>query len=181
MKTDKQSIVRIAKNLLSLDPLYIDTETTGFSGTDVVIEISVLDTNGDVLLDTLVKSPKPIPPGATAVHGINDIHLIGAPGWKEVWPILQEKLSGRVVGFFNADFDLRLIRQTCGLHGIRWEQPYQEKFCIMELFASYYGEWNPRKNSYKWKSLDFAGKYFQLPEPKLAPRKGGCLFNKISI
>ena len=165
MKTDKQSVVRIAKNLLSLDPVYIDTETTGFGTTDLVIEIAVIDTTGDVLVDTLVKSGKRIPAGASAVHGINDIHLIGAPAWKEVWSQLQPVLAGRVVGFYNAEFDLRMIQQTCGLNGIKWEPPYQEKFCIMELFASYYGEWNPRRSSYKWKSLDFTGKYFKLPEP----------------
>lgn len=165
MKTDKQSVMRIARNLHSLEPVYIDTETTGFGPTDVVIEIAVLDTDGEVLLDTLVKSGKPIPAGASAVHGINDIHLIGAPAWNEIWPQLEKVLAGRVVAFYNADFDLRMMRQTCGLNALKWVEPYQEQFCIMELFASYYGEWNPRRSSYKWKSLDFAGKYFKLPEP----------------
>jgi DNA polymerase III epsilon subunit-like protein len=181
MKTDKSSVVRIANNLLSLSPVYIDTETTGFNNNDLVIEIAVMDNDGAVLLDTLVKSPKPIPAGASAVHGLNDIHLIGAPTWQEVWPQIIEVLKGRVVGIYNAAFDLRLIRQTCGLHGIRWEQPYQEKFCIMELFASYYGEWNPRKNSYKWKSLDFAGKYFKLPEPNSHRAKEDAYLSKLVL
>ena len=171
--------MRIAKNLHSLDPVYIDTETTGFGTTDVVIEIAVVDTNGDTLLDTLVKSSKSIPAGASAVHGINDIHLLGAPQWKEIWPQLGQVLAGRVVGFFNAEFDLRMIRQTCGLNGIRWEQPHQEQFCIMELFASYYGDWNPQRSSYKWKSLDFAGKHFKLPEPNSHRAKEDAYLTKL--
>jgi DNA polymerase III epsilon subunit-like protein len=164
-KERRDKVVRIAKELLTLSPVYVDTETTGFSNSDVVIEITVLDTDGTVLLDTLVKSARPVPPSASAVHGITDITLLGAPGWKEVWPQVESVLEGRLVGFYNAAFDLRLLRQTCGLNGIRWVEPYDDYFCIMEQFAQYYGEWNPRKNSYRWKSLEFAGKYFKLPEP----------------
>jgi DNA polymerase-3 subunit epsilon len=171
--------MRIAKELLTFSPVYIDTETTGFSPTDVVIEISVLDTDGSVLLDTLVKSPKPIPPSASAVHRITDITLLGAPSWKEVWPQVMGVLDGRLVGFYNAAFDLRLLRQTCGLNGIRWVEPFDDYFCIMEQFAQYYGEWNPRKNSYQWKSLDFAGKYFNLPEPNAHRAKEDTLLAKL--
>jgi DNA polymerase III epsilon subunit-like protein len=180
MSTERRDkVVRIAKELLALSPVYVDTETTGFSTTDVVIEIAVLDTDGSVLLDTLVKSTKQVPAGASAVHGITDITLVGAPGWKEVWSQVQGVLEGRLVGFYNAAFDLRLLRQTCGLNGIRWVDPYDDYFCIMEQFAQYFGEWNPRKNSYQWKSLDFAGKYFNLPEPNAHRAKEDSLLTKL--
>jgi DNA polymerase III epsilon subunit-like protein len=90
-------------------------------------------------------------------------------------------LKGRVLGIFNADFDLRLMRQTCGLHGIRWEQPFQRSFCIMELFSQYYGEWNPARSSYKWKSLDFAGRYFKLPETNSHRAKQDTLLSKLVL
>jgi DNA polymerase-3 subunit epsilon len=176
---DQNRVLRIAKELLAQSPVYIDTETTGFSNTDVVIEIAVLDSDGAILLDTLVRSKKSVPSGASAVHGITDITLMGAPSWGEVWPQLQGVLKSRLVGFYNAAFDLRLIRQTCGLHGIKWEEPYEDYFCIMEMFAQYYGEWNPRKNSYRWKSLDFAGKYFKLPEPNSHRAKEDTLLAKL--
>jgi DNA polymerase-3 subunit epsilon len=177
----KQKAMRIARRLHALSPVYIDTETTGFTETDVVIEVAVLDTDGAVLLDSLVRSGKSVPSSASAVHGITDITLIGAPGWGEVWPQLQGVLKGRSVGFYNAAFDLRLIRQTCGLNGIRWEEPFRDHFCIMEMFAQYYGEWNPRNNAYRWKSLDFAGKFFNLPEPNSHRAKEDTLLAKLVL
>lgn len=180
MLTENQNkVLRIAKELLALSPVYIDTETTGTSNTDVVIEIAVLDTDGSILLDSLVKSTNPIPASASAVHGITDITLIGAPNWAEVWAQLSDVLKGRLVGFYNAAFDLRMIRQTCGLNGIRWVEPYDDYFCIMEMFAQYFGDWNPSKHAYRWKSLDFAGKYFKLPEPNSHRAKEDTLLAKL--
>ena len=175
----KQRVGRMAKNLSSLSPVFLDTETTGVSTLDVVIEIAVLDSDGSVLLDTLVKSPKPIPREATAIHGINDIHLVDAPEWGEVWPKLIRILDGRVLGIYNAAFDLRMLRQTCGLAGIAWKQPHKRHFCIMELFAEYYGEWNRARRSYRWKSLEFAGRYFKLPEPNAHRAKEDALLSKL--
>jgi DNA polymerase-3 subunit epsilon len=177
----KQMAVRIATDILSKHPVYLDTETTGVSPMDVVIEVAVLDSDGSVLLDTLVKSPKPIPPDATKVHGINDIHLISAPEWSTVWPRLVEALRGKALAVYNAEFDLRLLRQTCGLNGIRWEQAYAEQFCIMNLFAQYYGDWNPARRSYSWKSLDFAGKHFNLPEPNSHRARQDTLLSKLVL
>jgi DNA polymerase-3 subunit epsilon len=175
----RNKVVRIAKELMDLSPVFVDTETTGFSNTDMVIEIAVLDTDGSVLLDTLVKSPEPVPASASAVHGITDITLLGALHWTEVWPQVKGVLEGRLAGFYNAAFDLRLLRQTCGLNGIKWVEPYEDYFCVMELFAQYYGEWNTGKNSYRWKSLDFAGKYFKLPEPNAHRAKEDTLLAKL--
>lgn len=175
----KQRAVRIANELLKRSPVFVDTETTGVRSTDVVIEIAVLDGDGNRLLDTLVKSEKPIPSGATAIHGISDISLIGAPSWREVWHNLEKVLNGMTVGFYNASFDLRLIRQTCGLNGIRWEQPFLGFFCVMELFAEYYGDWDSGKNAYNWKSLDFAGKFFKLPEPNAHRAREDALLTKL--
>ncbi|MFN2145313.1 MAG: 3'-5' exonuclease [Anaerolineales bacterium] len=177
----RQNAVRIAKEVLSLNPVYLDTETTGTSPMDLVIEVAVLDTDGIVLLESLVKSPKPIPPDATRVHGINDIHLMQAPDWPSVWPQLVEALQGRVLAVYNAEFDLRLLRQTCGLHGVPWTPPFARQFCIMKLFAQYYGDWNPSRRSYKWKSLDFAGKYFKLPEPNSHRATQDTLLSKLVL
>jgi DNA polymerase-3 subunit epsilon len=173
--------MRIAIEMLGKHPVYLDTETTGVSPMDIVIEVAVLDSDGSVLLESLVKSPKPIPPDATRVHGINDIHLISAPEWTTVWPQLMEVLNGRVLAIYNAEFDIRMLRQTCGLNGVRWEPPYAQQFCIMKLFAQYYGDWNASRRSYSWKSLDFAGKHFNLPEPNSHRARQDTLLSKLVL
>lgn len=165
MHSHRQIAIRNARELLQRQPVFLDTETTGTEPMDEIVEIAILDTDGQVLFESLVKPNRPVSPGAARVHGITEVNLYNAPKWETVWPQAQEVLRDRWLAVYNAAFDLRLMRQTCGLHGIPWELPTAGQMCIMELFAQYYGERNPRYGSYRWKSLDFAGRYFKLPEP----------------
>ncbi len=178
MEGHKEQAVRIARNMLTLDPIYIDTETTGFEISDMLVEIAILDTDGGVLFESLVKPTKSIPEPAFRVHGITDLHVASALSWPEVWPEVQKVMRGRVAAFFNAEFDLKMIRQSCGLTGVPWEYPLEDDFCVMELFARYYGEWNQYRGSYRWKNLTFAGNYFGLPEPNSHRAKDDALLTK---
>lgn len=153
-----------AQLLLGLDPIYIDTETTGFEVNDVVVEVAVLDTDGSVIFESMVKPNRPIPSQATYVHGITDEMVADAPSWQEVWQEFKHVVKGRVAGFYNAEFDLRMLKQSCLLNGGKWEYPFQDDFCVMELFAQFYGEWDTRRNKFRWKNLATAGKYFNLAE-----------------
>lgn len=165
MPSHRSLAIQAARQLLQRDPVFLDTETTGTEAMDEIVEIAILDSDGQVLFESLVKAKRPVSPGAARVHGITEIKLYNAPTWEAVWPLAQQALRDRWLAVYNAAFDLRLMRQTCGLHGIPWLLPTAGQQCIMELFAQYYGERNPRYGSYRWKSLDFAGRYFQLPEP----------------
>ncbi|MFC1936685.1 exonuclease domain-containing protein [Chloroflexota bacterium] len=181
MNDHRQQAAQIAQEMLQRQPIFLDTETTGFENNDEVIEVAVIDHDGQVLLDTLVKPRKSIPSGATAVHGITDANVAFSPPWGEVWPQLVEVLEGRVLGIYNAKFDLRLLRQTCGLNGIAWEPPFADQFCVMELFAQFYGEWNPRHRNYRWKSLEFAGKHLGLPEPNAHRAKADTILARLVL
>lgn len=170
-----------AQQMLEIRPLYLDAETTGTEDLDEVVEIAVVDWDGEPLLETLVKPQRAISAGAMRVHGISAALVAFAPPWSEVWPKLQQVFDGRVVGIYNAEFDVRLMRQSCGLNGIPWQVSYSSHFCIMELFARYYGELNPQYGSYRWKSLDFAGKFFQLPEPNSHRAKDDALLARLVL
>jgi DNA polymerase-3 subunit epsilon len=161
----REDAVRAARELVGLGPVIIDTETTGFDSTDSVIEVAVVGLDGTVLYDQLVKPPKPIPAGATAVHGINDIHVIDKPVWAAVWPDFVGAVAGRAACFYNAKFDIRLLRQSCGLAGLGWQSPFAADRCVMSIFAQYYGDWNPKYGNYRWQNLEFARKYFGLVQP----------------
>lgn len=179
MNENRQQVMRIAKTILGMDPIYIDTETTGFNPLDVVVEIGILDSDGSVLYESLVKPKKPIPQSAAAVHGITDAKVAWSPDWEKVWPEIVQVVSGRIAGFYNAEFDLKMIRQSCGLNGIPWEYPFEDDFCVMELFARYFGEWDARKQGYRWKNLAFAGKYFRIPEPNSHRASDDALLAKL--
>lgn len=91
----------------------LDTETTGLGRGAEIIEIAVLDSTGEALLETRVwpRSGR-VPQESTRVHGLTLTDLHGAPTWPEVLLELERKLAGRRVLAWNAPFDERMARQT---------------------------------------------------------------------
>ena len=148
--------IQQAKEYLERKPVYLDTETTGIGPNAEIIEICIVDHDGAILLDALVKPRGKIEPGARNVHGISDSMLSDAPGWQELWPQVDEALRGRHAGIYNQDFDLRMMRQSHQRNGMQWRQPSDTFFCIMKLYARFHGQWNPKRRSYRWQSLDNA-------------------------
>ena len=148
--------------LLELEPFFLDTETTGLGRDDEIVDISIVDFSGRVLFDNLIKPLNGIPSGATGVHGISDETVRTAYRWKDYWPEIQSLLSGKVLGIYNEEFDVRLIQQSCRLNNIRWKSPFQSSFCIMKLFARYFGQWDDYHQSYTWQNLERARSYFSI-------------------
>ncbi len=159
----RREAVVIAKQKLGQVPLYLDTETTGLGAHDEIVEISILDSDGEVLLDQLVRPTKPIPHDAMAIHKITDEMVKDAPTWIEVWPEVEAIMQGRVVAIYNADYDTRIMRQSHRLYDMDWDPKMAEFYCIMLLYAQFYGEWNRARGSYRWQSLQNAGRQARIP------------------
>ncbi len=118
--------------------VFLDTETSGVGRFDEVIEIAVLDRAGRVLLHSLVHPTCPVHPAAAHVHNLTDADLIYAPSWPVVYHQLRTLLrSGQPVITYNADFDRRLITQTCARY--RLPPPQLNWHCAMHRFAEYAG------------------------------------------
>jgi DNA polymerase-3 subunit epsilon len=134
------------------DVLYLDTETTGLGNADEIIEISALDNAGRVLIDTLIKPRRSIPVDAIAIHGISDQMVLNAPVWPDVYPLLLDLLQRyRHVVVYNAEFDRRLLCQTCAAHELpllqaRWH-------CAMKQYAALVGDRRSRFGGYRWFNL----------------------------
>lgn len=123
----------IGKLLDRDDVLILDTETTGLSQAEV-IEVAVIDTRGEVLLESLVAPRvKRMNPYAERVHGISLKMLEGAPSWPEVFPALAALAERRTILAWNAPFDASMLRQTSE----RWaiEHPSWLFVCAMRLYA----------------------------------------------
>lgn len=134
--------------------VFLDTETTGLDQRAEIIEMSIVDGQGNVLLDTLVRPRSAIPPDAMAVHGISDRMVRDAPDWSDVFPELERAIQGRRVVVYNAPFDFRMVQQMNALHRIQcgftgWE-------CAMQQFSSFAGVWHERYGNYRWHRLDDA-------------------------
>jgi DNA polymerase-3 subunit epsilon len=162
--TNRQQAVNEARAWIAENPLYLDTETTGLGVSDAVVEIALVDQQGKVLLDTLVKPNRSIPPEATAVHGITREMTSDAPAWPDVWAKVEPLLHNRPVGMYNAEFDLKLIQQTHYLNWMRWSPPAGAQFFdIMDLYARFRGERNLRSPGYRWVSLEQAVRQCRIP------------------
>ena len=88
-----------------------------------------------------------------------------APSWAELWPAVKAALSGQSVCIFNADFDIRLIRQSHRQAGLGDQPAGMTAFCIMKLYAEFYGDWNASRGSFRWQSLEAAGRQCGLALP----------------
>lgn len=159
----RQAVAAQALQLLEADCAVLDVESTGLGAGDEICEITVLDASGRVLLDTLVRPSRPIPAEASAIHGITDDMVASAPTWEEVAARYAAAVADRTVVTYNVAFDKRLIEQTHALHGLR--APQLSTACAMLLYASWHGEWDRERQSWRWLKLKDAAKACGVDQP----------------
>ena len=96
--------------------VFIDLETTGINvSSDRIVEISALkiSPNGsEQWMTTLVNPEMPIPPKVTAIHGISDSDVAGAPTFREIAKNLTSFLEGCDLAGYNAmKFDIPVLAE----------------------------------------------------------------------
>ena len=151
-----------ARAWLSQKPLVLDTETTGIGPRDEVVQVAVVDTDGEALLYTLVRPTRAIPLDAMRIHGISDGDVMDAPTGADVCRSLPSLLSGRLLCTYNADFDTRLLAQTA--RAWRVGLPSYRAECVMKLYAEHAGQWDAARRNYRWHSLEAAVRRCRLGE-----------------
>jgi DNA polymerase III epsilon subunit-like protein len=146
-----------AQQWLDQDCLILDTETTGLGDDAEIVEITIIDTTGKPLINTLVKPSKAIPAEATAIHGITDAMVMNAPLWTEVCHKVGALMSGRTVVMYNASYDARLLDQTDLIWGVipDLKNGLADFQCAMRAYAEFYGQCSQR-GGYKWQKLTAA-------------------------
>lgn len=154
-----------ARDLLALNPIFLDTETTGTGPNDLIIEVGIVDVDGNTLFESLVNPGMPIPPESSAVNEITDAMVADQPTWGQIWPEIEAVLRNRAIGIYNAEFDMRLLQQSCVAAGVPWTIQNNQAFCVMRLFAAWYGEWNARNTGFRLQKLAFAGPFCGIDLP----------------
>lgn len=146
------------------DVLVLDTETTGLDSSAQVIEVSVIDTCGKLRLDALALPVGDVPRQAANIHGLTMARLtqLGARPWRAVHADLCKALAGAtLVMVYNAEFDRRLLQQTCARHGLTL--PSLLWRCVMLDYAAHRREPDPWGRGWKWHKLGEAGRYEGAP------------------
>lgn len=154
---DKSAVQDWARQLFTLPDFYvIDTETTGFKKTDEVVQIGVINKNGDVVLDTLVKPTQRLSQIVIDIHGITNEMLADAPALEDLYTDLSIKLAGTPLVAYNMDFDWRLLQQTFSIRKLPMFKA-GKRHCAMKQYAQFRGQRG--RNSYKWHKLGMAASY----------------------
>ena len=164
----QRQVIEVANGWLSPDTLLFDTEATGLGDDAEIIEITIMDSSGQVLLDTLVKPSKAIPEESTAFHGITDSMVANAPTWPQVHDLVIAAFKGRTVLAYSIGFDLKILRRMATMHGLDMpaETVNAEHIVMLEggtvvqcVMRAYAVLWHERTTSerstggYRWKSL----------------------------
>jgi DNA polymerase III epsilon subunit-like protein len=162
--TAQRDAIQLARQVLQQRPVYLDTETTGLDKTAEIIEISIIDTDGSTLVDTLVRPSLPIPQDASRINHITSEMVQKAQPWPFLWNNIKPSLNNRVVVIYNADFDIRMLKQTHDRYKMRWDFTGRA-FDLMSLYAKFNGDWDPNRRTYRNISLENAGKHCHIPLP----------------
>lgn len=164
MLSSRLQAIQLAQEMLTKRPVYLDTETTGTDRNSEIVEVCIVNEDGKVLYQSFVKPISPITADTTRIHGITNDMIRGAPNWLRVWPEVEAVIADRYIGIYNADFDLRMMQQTHAKYRLPWiANPVARNFCIMKMYAQFYGDWDPVRGSYRWQSLDSAGRQCHIP------------------
>jgi len=149
----------------------LDTETTGLHEPELVT-VAVVSANGEVLIDERVRPGKCIEADASRITGITDAMLADCHEFPAIYPRLLAALTGSRVVIYNAAYDLKVLANTCRRYGLL--VPTVDAWCAMEWYAAMHGEWDPRRQAYRWQRLSVAAERFGIPELEAHSALGDC-------
>lgn len=136
----------------------LDTETTGLDKPAEICEIAIIDHNGNILLNERVRTKRPIPPAASAIHGITDSLVAECQTWQEIRPLVLKAIAGRDVVVYNAVYDRKLMHwsdEAWGHDHVDYKAD-ATWYCAMEAYAEHHGELHPHYGSFVWQRLSKA-------------------------
>jgi DNA polymerase-3 subunit epsilon len=115
--------------LTELPILVLDTETTGLDvAKDRVVSVGGVRMQGlriypTHIFDMLCDPGMPIPPRSTAIHGITDAMVAGAPAFADTAARVTAACRDMVVVGHNIGFDMAMIDREMKLAGLEWARP----------------------------------------------------------
>lgn len=159
MASARDRAILTAREWMVADPLFLDTETTGLDGNAEICDVAVIDSRGDVILNTLIRPSKPIPEETSRLHHITTEMVANAPTFGLVWPIIRHLIDSHPVITYNGAYDARIIHQ-CAIWADRdcnysdFKPPVFD--CAMLEYARFRGEWNDYRGDFRWQKLQDA-------------------------
>lgn len=157
-----EEVIRFAKEMADQHPVYLDTETTGLTSTDEVIELTIIEHDGSLLFSRLFKPTQSIPRQAQLIHHISDSMVAAEKSWPLYWMEIRNILYGRVIAAYNAPFDLQMIQQTHRRFGLPWRENFNF-LDVMRLYSDYRAERDPFRSGFRNFKLADAATSLKIP------------------
>ena len=153
--SDQRAAINWARRVLRRAGAHVilDTETTGLKETDEIVQVAVIDLEGNVRFNENIRPTKRkrMSRDAVAVHGLTMDMLSDCRTFSEFRRPLEAAIGTRRIITYNAAFDMRLYRQSYDLAG--GFLPKGEWDCAMLEYAKFVGEWNDYHHDYRWQQL----------------------------
>ncbi len=138
--------------------IVIDTETTGLNAeTDELLQVSIIDTDGNVLFDSYFKPTRHSEwKEAENVNGISPELVANSPTINEKIAAINDILrsADEVIGY-NIGFDIGFLKSNGAIFNAEYRV-----VDVMKMFAPVYGVWSEERNDYKWQKLTTAANYY---------------------
>ncbi|TET57435.1 MAG: 3'-5' exonuclease [Promethearchaeota archaeon] len=148
----KKEIIKKFRNILENEFIIIDTETTGLSALDEIIEIGILSKKGKVLMNQRINPTCHINFTAYQTHGISIQDLEKSPRFKDIYQDIKKLVKDSFVVGYNSIFDLSMLDNCCKKNKLELILS-KDSFDVMKPYAIIWGEWNDYHQNYKWQKL----------------------------
>lgn len=151
---DRSLAILKARELYQRNVYILDTETTSLE--NEVIKLTIIDCQGNVLFDQLIKPTTQISYGAYEVHGINEKMLVNCPTFQDVYPVIKSICQQNLVTSYNWEFDYRILVRSAKNWGlpILPVQGVLDCVCLMKLYSQYVNKKHPYFGDYVFQPLN---------------------------
>ena len=154
MTEDRDLAIWRFENIINKDTLILGLATTGEGKLDEIIEVCLVDLDGNILMDQLIRPTVTVSEQAYKINGISFNDLVDEPSYLSIYTELLELVEGKVVCIYNADIGARIIRQTSQKYNLESPLNYTEDiFCIMENYSEIKDEYDKDWSRKKYKSI----------------------------
>ena len=119
------------------DYLLMDAEMTGVGNQDEIIELALIDLNGNEIYHGMYYPEVSISIEAGYIHNIKEEDLFDCPQFCEAWPEIFAKLNEKTLLIYNARSDIQMMYQT--LKKQKTKTPMIKNICVQQLYEKFRG------------------------------------------